>query len=135
MRPSTLFVLALLASALTPGRVLVAQAVERTDVPARGILRVTFDPQVMTWNDEFTPAGRLRLGAGLTGDSVGGRYIPAVASMQQKIRVASGLASFVANLGQGLLSVRQERRSYPVKAELGLTNRLSVSLLVPIVRG
>jgi len=135
MRPSTLLVLALLVSAaLTPGRVLLAQAVERTDVPARGVLRVTFDPQVMTWNDEFTPTGRLRLGAGLTGDSVGGRYIPAVAGMQQNVRVASGLASFVANLGQGLLSVREERRSYPVKAELGLTNRLSVSLLVPIVR-
>ncbi|HYL56458.1 MAG TPA: hypothetical protein VEU73_12875 [Gemmatimonadales bacterium] len=135
MRPSTLLVLAVLASAaLLPGRVLVAQAVDRTDVPARGILRVTFDLQVMTWNDEFTPAGRLRLGAGLTGDSVGGRYIPAVASMQQNVRVASGLASFVANLGQGLLSVRQERRTYPVKAELGLTNRLSVSLRVPIVR-
>src|SRR5438552_7336208 len=100
-------VLLVVSPALTGGASLAAaQAVERTDVPARGILRVTFDPQVMTWNDEFTPAGRLRLGAGLTGDSVGGRYIPAVASMQQNVRVASGLASFVANLGQGLLSVR-----------------------------
>ena len=135
MRPSTPLALVLLASAvLTPGRVLAAQAVDRTDVPARGILRLTFDPQVVTWNDEFTTTGRLRLGAGLSGDSVGGRYIPAVASMEQHVRVASGLASFVASLGHGLLSVRQERRTYPFKAEVGLTNRLSVSLRVPIVR-
>src|SRR5207248_1266048 len=38
------------------------------------------------------------------------------------------------SLGAGLLSVRQERRTYPITAELGVTNRLSVSLTVPIVR-
>jgi hypothetical protein len=30
--------------------------------------------------------------------------------------------------------VRQERRTYPIRAELGITDRLSVSLMVPIVR-
>src|SRR5204862_984207 len=48
--------------------------------------------------------------------------------------VASGLAGFVASLGAGLFNVRQERRTYPTTAELGLTNRLSVSLMVPMVR-
>ena len=133
MRPFVLLVL-LLSPVLTFGRTLVAQAVERTDAPERGMLRVTFDPRIMTWNDEFTPNGRVRLGAGLSGDTVGGRYIPAVARMEQNVRTASRLTGFVASLGQGLLSVRQERRQYPVKAELGLTNRLSVSLMVPIVR-
>jgi hypothetical protein len=111
-----------------------AQSVERTDVPARGVLRVTFDPRIMTWNDQFTGAGRMRLGAPLTGDTVGGRYIPVVARLEQNVRVASGLAGFVASLGAGLLSVRQERRTYPMMAELGVTNRLSVSLMVPMVR-
>jgi len=113
---------------------LAAQAVERTDVPARGVLRVTFDPRIMTWNDQFTDPGRLKLGAPLTGDTVGARYIPVVARLEQNVRVASGLSSFVASLGAGLLSVRQERRTYPTTAELGLTNRLSVSLMVPMVR-
>ncbi|HEV2748889.1 MAG TPA: hypothetical protein VGV12_00040 [Gemmatimonadales bacterium] len=133
MRPCALLIL-LSGPALMLGRTLAAQAVERSDAPERGVLRVTFDPRVMTWNDEFTPTGRKRLGAGLTGDTVGGRYIPAVAHMEQNVRVASGLTGFLASLGQGLLSVRQERREYPFKAELGLTNRLSVSLMVPIVR-
>jgi len=126
--------LALVSPAVTGGARLAAQAVERTDVPARGVLRVTFDPRIMTWNDEFTDAGRLKLGAPLTGDTVGGRYIPVVARLEQNVRVASGLSSFVASLGAGLLSVRQERRTYPMMAELGLTNHLSVSLMVPMVR-
>ena len=127
--------LLLASAALTGGAtVAAAQAVERTDVPARGVLRVTFDPRIMTWNDQFTGAGRLKLGAPLTGDTVGGRFIPVVSRLEQNVRVASGLASFVASLGAGLLSVRQERRTYPTTAELGLTNRLSVSLMVPMVR-
>src|SRR5436309_5633146 len=129
------FLLVLVGPAVTGGASLAAaQAVERTDVPARGVLRVTFDPRIMTWNDEFTDAGRMKLGAPLTGDTVGGRYIPVVARLEQNVRVASGLAGFVASLGAGLLSVRQERRTYPIRAELGLSDRLSVSLMVPMVR-
>src|SRR4029077_3012313 len=60
MRPFALLVL-VISPALIGGR-LAAQAVERTDVPERGMLRVTFDPRIMTWNDEFTPTGRKRLG-------------------------------------------------------------------------
>lgn len=127
--------LLLACPALTGGASLAAaQSVERTDVPARGVLRVTFDPRIMTWNDEFTDAGRMKLGAPLTGDTVGGRYIPVVARLEQNVRVASGLADFVASLGAGLFNVRQERRTYPTTAELGITNRLSVSLMVPMVR-
>src|SRR2546425_2310039 len=127
-------VLLLVSPALTGGAMLAAQAVERTDVPARGVLRVTFDPRIMTWNDQFSDAGRLKLGAPLTGDTVGGRYIPVVARLEQNVRLASGLSNCVASLGAGLLSVRQERRTYPTTAELGLTDRLSVSLMVPMVR-
>src|SRR5437773_4916606 len=127
-------VLALAGPAVTCGASLAAQAVERTDAPARGVVRVTFDPRIMTWNDQFTDAGRMKLGAGLTGDTVGGRYIPVVARLEQNVRLASGLSNFVASLGAGLLSVRQERRTYPTTAELGLTDRLSVSLMVPMVR-
>src|SRR5213080_819439 len=152
MRPLRIM-LALAFPALTGGAMLAAQAVERTDVPGRGILRVTFDPRIMTWNDEFTDAGRRRLGFGLTGDTVGSRYIPVLGQLEQNVRTVTGdlipvirpqvlghgdreelLPRFVASLGAGLLSVRQERRTYPITAELGVTSRLSVSLTVPIVR-
>lgn len=134
MRPAALVPWLALGAAVGGGRLVAAQAVERSDVPARGVLRVTFDPRVMTWDAQFTDQGRVGLGLPLTGDTVGGAHIPVVARLEQDVRVASGLAGFVASLGRGLLSVRQERRLYPIAAELGITDRLSVSLVVPIVR-
>jgi hypothetical protein len=44
---------------------LAAQAVERADVPRRGQLRVTFDPTITVWERQFTPAGRVPIGAAL----------------------------------------------------------------------
>src|SRR2546427_932335 len=102
-------VLLLVSPALTGGAMLAAQAVERTDVPARGVLRVTFDPRIMTWNDEFTDAGRLKLGAPLTGDTVGGRYIPLVARLEQNVRAASRLAGLLASPRAGPLTPRHHR--------------------------
>jgi hypothetical protein len=134
MRTFPLVSCLLAGATLSGGACLAAQAVERTDIPARGVLRVTFDPRIMTWNDEFTDHGRVRLGAPLTGDTIGARSIPVIARLEQNVRFASGLGGFVANIGAGLLSAYQERRTYPVKAEVGLTERLSLSLMVPIVR-
>src|SRR3989441_11439889 len=104
---------------------LAAQTVERTDVPDRGMIRFTFDPRIMTWNSEFTDAGRLGLGRGLTGDTVGSAYIPSVARLEQDVRLASGVAGVVARLGQGGPSVGGERPTYPITAEPGLPHRPS----------
>ena len=60
MRPVLL--LALVIRGLAPG-VSPAQAVPRTDIPRTGTLRVTFDPVVSAWDNEFTRAGRRRIGA------------------------------------------------------------------------
>ena len=79
---------------------LAAQAVERADVSRAGQLRITFDPTITTWDREFTPAGRLPIGASL----------PAT------------------------LFVHAERRVTPVTAELGLTDRVSLRLFLPLVR-
>ena len=42
-----------------------AQAVPRTDTPRAGVLRVTFEPVITTWEYEFTPQGRTPIGATL----------------------------------------------------------------------
>lgn len=42
-----------------------AQAVPRTDTPRGGVLRVTFEPVITTWDYEFTPQGRTPIGASL----------------------------------------------------------------------
>src|ERR1700716_4048595 len=91
---------------------------DRADIAARGRLRVTFDPRIVGWDAQFVDGARLPLGLPLTGDTVGAGAIPVVARLQQDVRTASGVPGFVANLGKSLLSVRQERRTIPITAEL-----------------
>ncbi|MGH7539076.1 MAG: hypothetical protein ACREMF_10590 [Gemmatimonadales bacterium] len=124
---------ALLCVAVLPPARPAAQAVERTDAPRRGALRVSFDPRVMVWEEVFTPGGRQALGAAFPVDSIV-EWRPSVARLQQDMRAATGLAGYVASLGRELLSVRAERRVMPIGFEYGITNRLSVGLMVPIVR-
>src|SRR5438046_8685657 len=126
---STLVAVSLFAiPALACGVSLAAQAVERADVAGHGRLRVTFDPRIVGWDAQFVNGARLPLGLPLTGDTVGTAAIPVVARLEQDVRVASGVPGFIANLGRSLLSVRQERRTPPLPAELGLSHRLPVSL-------
>ncbi|HET7791047.1 MAG TPA: hypothetical protein VFK78_09640 [Gemmatimonadales bacterium] len=113
---------------------LAAQAVERTDTPRRGLLRLTFDPSVVAWDEVFGPSGRVSLGAPLSGDSVGPARIPALAQLQQDIRTAGRVPGFVAALGKSLLAVRNEQRILPVNLQLGLSDRLALGVLVPFVR-
>ncbi|HEY6808763.1 MAG TPA: hypothetical protein VI160_08235, partial [Gemmatimonadales bacterium] len=68
---------ALLLALFTAPR-LVAQAVERTDTPKKGAVRVTLDPRVEYWSAQFGPNGRQRLGGFLDGDSVGAAAVPAL---------------------------------------------------------
>lgn len=124
---------ALTGGAMTPGA-MAAQAVERTDVPGRGVVRVTFDPRIMTWDAQFVNGARQPLGLPLTGDTVGGAFIPTLARLEQDVRTGSNVPGFVASLGKGRFGWRQERRTTPIAAELGLTERLAVSVTVPIVR-
>ncbi|HWC74233.1 MAG TPA: transporter [Gemmatimonadales bacterium] len=42
-----------------------AQAAPRTDTPQGGKFRLTFEPVITTWDYEFTPQGRLPIGASL----------------------------------------------------------------------
>src|SRR5216117_1225688 len=75
--------------ALARGVSVAAQAVERTDVPGHGVLRVTFDPRIVAWDAQFVGGARLSLGLPLSGDTVGGASIPVVARLEQDVRTAS----------------------------------------------
>ncbi|MGH7699709.1 MAG: hypothetical protein ACREMJ_04205, partial [Gemmatimonadales bacterium] len=125
-------ILLLLIPGLAPG--VSGQTVPRTDLPRSGALRLTFDPLIETWGEQFFGGRRERLGAPLTGDTVGGARIPVVARLETDVRTASGVAGFVASLGTGRLAARQERRTTPITAEVGITDRLAVGLTLPLVR-
>src|SRR5689334_17850247 len=119
-----LSLLPLLAAAiLRPGASLAAQAVDRTDTPRHGALRLSFDPTTMTWERNFTPTGRQGIGAAFTVDSPAAT-LPSLARMQQDTRTLTGLAGYVASLGHDLLAIRAERRIMPIGLEYGITDRL-----------
>jgi len=123
----------LVLPALTGGA-LAAQSVDRTDTPKRGELRVRFDPRILAWSREFTSNTLEPLGAPLSGDTIGALHIPVVARLQQDLRTASGMPGFIASIGQGAFSARAEVRVTPITAEVGLTDRLSFAVTLPVVR-
>ena len=133
MRAHLLLLVPLAATLLGPGSSLAAQAVDRADTPRRGALRVSFDPQTVTWERNFTASGRQGIGAAFTADSASAA-LPSLASMQQETRTLTGLAGYIASLGHDLLAVRAERRIMPIGLEYGISDRLSIGVTVPIVR-
>lgn len=123
----------LFAPLLFAGRPAAAQAVDRTDTPRGGALRISFTPQTQVWEQLYTPLGRQPLGAGLSGDSAAA-VVPSIARLQQDVQALTGIAGYVASLGRDLLAVRAERRIMPIGFEYGITSRLSVGFTIPIVR-
>jgi hypothetical protein len=126
-------ILSVLLVALAAAATLSAQAVERTDIPAPGRVRLSFDPKIEAWDDAFWSGTRRPLGWFLTGDSAGGT-IPAVTRLQQDVRTAGALLGFIASLGRGALFVRAERRILPITLDYGITKRLAVGVMVPLER-
>jgi hypothetical protein len=121
---------------LSPGvnlSALAAQAVPRTDSPRAGTLRVTFDPRVETWDAQFINGRRVPLGAPFTGDS-SNVWFPSVTRLERDVRAVTGLSAFVATIGRQVLAIRAERRVTPIGLEFGVTNRLSLGVVVPLVR-
>lgn len=126
--------LAVLALVLVLPGALPAQAAERADTPKKGKVRLSFIPVIETWEAAFGPQGRQPVGGFLTSDSLGAAQVPSLSGMQSAVRTASGINAFSASLGRTLLDIRSERRVIPLSAEVGLTDRLSIGVMVPLVR-
>ncbi|HWH04469.1 MAG TPA: hypothetical protein VN674_12310, partial [Gemmatimonadales bacterium] len=126
--------LAVLALALVLPGALSAQVADRTDTPKKGKVRLSFMPVIETWEAAFGPQGRQPVGGFLTSDSLAAARVPLLSGMQSAIQTASGINAFSASLGRTLLDIRSERRVIPLAAEVGLTDRLSIGVMVPLVR-
>jgi hypothetical protein len=123
MRPHTAIFLAamLVIPGLAPG-VSRAQAVPRTDTPRGGTLRVSFEPVITTWDQEFTDSGKQQIGVALY------RAFPPTFSCT---RVAGLLTC---NIVAANVLARAEKRVTPLFLEFGLSNRIALSARLPLVR-
>lgn len=104
-------------------------------MPGAGVLRVTFDPRIEFWDEEFVDGARVPLGAPLNGNPVlASSGLPALLLLDENIRAAGAFPAFASSLGAVRLSVLSQRRVTPLTLEFGLTERIAVGVTVPLVR-
>ena len=77
-------------------------------------------------------AGR-NFGALLATDSLGSQQVPSLAPSEREIRTASGLSQFRLTAGQLVAAANSRVVTAPVIFEYGLTKRLTVGIVVPLV--
>ena len=99
----------------------------------RGLLRLRAMTAWTRYDERFTASGVESLGAFLTADSLGGRQVPALASIGSLVQSASG-SPFTLTLGRSRLNATAREEVIPIGLEYGVSNRLSVTLFMPIVR-
>ena len=73
------------------------------------------------------------LGTDFTTDTLGARQFPSLGAAQQAIRTLTGNTGFTLNLGRTVLTSSVRTQVTPVLLEAGLTNRLQLSVMVPLV--
>jgi hypothetical protein len=106
---------------------------EDATVAPRGHLRLRAMTVWTRFDSRFAAEGVERLGAPFTSDSLGRRQIAALAEIDSLL--SSALARpFALSLGQSRLDARGRHEIVPVGIEYGLTDRLTVGVIVPLVR-
>lgn len=141
LRPA---LLALSWALISVSSALRAQAVtgvgDDATLPKRGQLRFSILSVWSAWSERYgqgstgRPNGSLEpLGVNFNFDSIGVAQFENLAPVQSSIRSLAGLPLFTASLGAARVVVRDNSLSTPLALELGLTNRIALSLMVPFV--
>jgi len=74
------------------------------------------------------------LGLPLTFDSIGVAQLPSLVPLRTALRQITGIPTLDINLGRSITRIDASIQTFPLGVELGVTNRLSIGMLVPIVR-
>ena len=109
-------------------------------LPKRGQLRFSVLSVWNAWSERYgqgttgRPNGSLEpLGVNFNFDSIGVAQFENLAPAQTSIRSLAGMPLFTASLGTSRVQVHDNTLSTPLALELGLTNRISLSVMVPFV--
>lgn len=132
-----LFAAALFASCTFAPRESLAQAglthVDDPSTAPRGLLRLRALTSWTRYDSRFTSGGTESLGAFLTADSLGAARYPALAPIQSLVQSVSG-SPFRLSLGRSRLDATAREEVVPIGLEYGISNRLAVGVMMPIVR-
>ncbi|MDX1568417.1 MAG: hypothetical protein R3223_11495, partial [Longimicrobiales bacterium] len=127
---------------LTPGfAALSAQEVDDPLSPP-GRLRIGVAPSLTTWESRF--GSRLEggqrieevepLGFDLSYDPLGAEGFPAIASLRESLREATGDPSLMLSLGRTRARLQARTIRIPVQVDLGITDWLTVGATVPFLK-
>ncbi len=142
LRTALLFA-AFVGAVLLPSMIF-AQAVtgvgDDATMPKKGELRFSVISLWNAWSERYgqgttgRPNGSVEpLGVDFNLDTIGIAQIENLAAEQAAIRNLSGLPNFTSSLGTSRVQVHDDILSTPLAIELGLSKRISVSVMVPFV--
>ena len=139
MNPERWWARALLATvvALASGSIAQAQVglghLEDAAVAPRGAFRLRAITAWSRFDTRFATAGVEPLGGPFTSDSLGARQIAALGVIDSLVS-ATTAQPFTMSLGRSRLDAVGRHEVVPIGIEYGLTSRITVGVLVPIVR-
>ena len=107
----------------------------------RGIFRLRLIGNWTGFNERYgkdtpgRPDGALEpLGVDFTLDTIGVKQFPNLATLQGGLRTLTGNPNWSATLGNTNVILRDRVTAYPIVFDLGLTNRISLAVMVPYVQ-
>lgn len=104
-------------------------------VLSRGIARLGFAPTWRNFNERYRADGSVEpLGADLDLDTVGVGQLPMLGPLQNELRALTELPDVRVSVGRTRTDLDASILIVPFSAELGIGARLSLGLVVPIVR-
>lgn len=106
---------------------------EDASIAPRGLLRLRAATVWTRYDDRFAASGFSALGAPYNADSLGVAQVPDLVALQTAMQSAAG-SPFVLSLGKSRFNAMAREEHIPITVEYGLTRRLQVSLMVPVIR-
>ena len=108
--------------------------------PPRGAIRVQLSTTITDFSQRYgrnTPGrsdGALEpLAADFSVDTLGVALFPGLAPVQNALRTLTGNSAFTLSLGRSAVTSSVRVQTTPLFAEAGISNRLSIGVLVPVV--
>jgi hypothetical protein len=102
-------------------------------IPA-GMIRLRIANVWTRFDERFAADGTSPLGAGLSTDSLGSAQLPRLLPVESGLRTLAGDPSLRLSLGRLQVASNARIVTTPIAFELGVTRRLSVGILVPVVQ-
>ncbi|MGQ0713196.1 MAG: hypothetical protein ACT4PJ_05635 [Gemmatimonadaceae bacterium] len=104
-------------------------------VLSRGVARLGFAPTWTTFNQRYTIDGQAEpFGIDFVRETLGVAEFPVLSPVADQLRALSGLSNVRLSFGQTRADVDASILTVPFSAELGIGGRLSLGVVVPIVR-